>query len=191
MTPTLPDNTPKLVQTDILSGVALGATFPTRPYPGSYWRASWKNLEWLQRLQSKFRPRWRTVPETAQTTTIGPHDSFFGQASVKPGSWLWAASAFVTEVDFQDNLYVNLRATGPQQPITLKPVTGKALTNMATYGLEVETLGHPRIYIFPAPMLLLEPALIDVEMYNSNLTEEITAQVVLYFLEPREDVRLA
>ena len=69
---------------------------------------------------------------------------------------------------------------------------GYTLALIGSLGLPYALLrrGHPRIDIFPAPMLLLEPALIDVEMYNSNLTTAIDAQVVLYFLEPRDNVRL-
>lgn len=147
--------------------------------PTSFRPSALQQMEVLRRATS-YRPRQFCIPETLETP-IEAFGQLEYQVRTQPGAYLWGMmfSAPFNETDDE------LTATYIHVQITDACTETKLMSDYAL-GSHFTPATGPSFrnpFLFPQPLLIGEPGLLDVELYN-RATVAINCQLVLFIAEP-------
>lgn len=146
--------------------------------PTSYRPSVLAQMELLRRA-NVYRPRQWCVPETLEEP-VAAYSQMEYQVRTQPGALLWGLSfsAPFEEIELASS-YIHIQITNS--------CTETALFSDYILGSQLEpstgnNLRNP--VLLAQPLMVLDPALIDVEIYNSA-NVDITCQLALFLGEPK------
>lgn len=157
--------------------------------PTSYRPSALAQMEVLRRA-NVYRPRQWCVPETLEEPIVA-YSQMEYQVRTQPGALLWGLSFTALPATYTPD--------GGGEPVTIEdptPYMHIMITNACTETqlfsdyvkgnqLKPSTDNNSRHpLVLPQPLLVLDPALVDVEIYNSS-PADVTCQLVLFFAEPK------
>jgi hypothetical protein len=151
--------------------------------PYDYYPTALGGLEILRRT-ALYRPRWYVIPDSINQP-IAAYDTLEYQVSLTAGSYLWGYQ--FTQLVLEQSTFVVVAGDDMLVQIT-DACTGIPLFSdfVIDFGLLVPSgnaLGRPIPNLLPAPRLVLEPGLLNVEIANRS-SGSITCQLLLLTAEP-------
>lgn len=156
--------------------------------PTSYRPSVLAQMEVLRRA-NVYRPRQWCVPETLEEP-VAAYSQMEYQVRTQPGAMLWGLSfnALPATYTNADDEPVTIDDPSPY----IRVMITNACTETALFSdylrgdqLKPSTANNARNpFLLPQPLLVLDPALLDVEVYNSS-PADVTCQLVLFLAEPK------
>lgn len=146
-----------------------------RMMPFEYPALALGQLELLRKARN-MRPKWYQFPTldgSQAFPTIGARQQFEKQIRVQPGAWLYGFTMFgafswqVTEQATGRKLFYDYELTQDSAAAQFTPVPGV----------------KSRLCLIGEPWLILSPALLNVELYDTTAGVNVQ-ELVLYFAEP-------
>ena len=144
--------------------------------PNSYRASALAQMEVLRRARG-YRTRWYIVPEDSDLP-IPARSQIEYQVSVQAGSYVWGLSftAPFNEVVDLDSFYVQITDNCTETPFFSDYVRSQQLAPGSTGNVR-------RAPVLITPRIIGEPAMLNVEVYNSLATETIV-QLLILVAEP-------
>lgn len=147
--------------------------------PTTFRSSALSQMELLRRATG-YRNRQWCVPETLEEP-IGAYSQVEYQVRTQPGAYVWglmfsAPTSLNGDVDYASSIHIQITDACTETPLLSDYSLGSLFTPQTGPGKR-----NP--FIFPQPCLVGEPALLDVEVYNSAAVD-VFGQLVLFLAEP-------
>jgi hypothetical protein len=121
-----------------------------------------------------YEGRQHVIPDASNTAVIG-NGRFESRISLRPQSYLWGLVGYSEEVE---GFRVQITDLGTGAKLTSERINHANLTGQGT----TSGISGP-LYLLPAPRLVLEPAVLSVQIENLSASTN-TIQLVLLTAEP-------